>query len=86
MSRCLPTAPFFHAVAASWWLPWAETGTVMSLAAANAWLRSSPVIVSDPDIFFPPDLVHRLGSVRGSLVVATIGSGATCGPGASAIL
>jgi L-glutamine-phosphate cytidylyltransferase len=49
---------------------WTDTSTVMSLAAANAWLRSSPVIVSDSDIFYPPELVHRLGSVRGSLVVA----------------
>ncbi len=36
----------------------------------SAWLRTSPVIVSDPDIFYQRDLVHRLGSVRGSLVVA----------------
>jgi L-glutamine-phosphate cytidylyltransferase len=49
---------------------WADTNTVMSLAAANAWLRSGPVIVSDSDIFYRQELVHRLGSVRGSLVVA----------------
>lgn len=49
---------------------WADTNSVMSLAAASAWLRTSPVIVSDPDIFYQRDLVHRLGSVRGSLVVA----------------
>jgi choline kinase len=49
---------------------WADTGAVMSLAAADAWLRSGPVIVSDSDIFYQQDLVHRLGSVRGSLVVA----------------
>ncbi len=49
---------------------WADTNTVMSLAAADAWLRTSPVIVSDLDIFYQRELVHRLGSVRGSLVVA----------------
>jgi L-glutamine-phosphate cytidylyltransferase len=49
---------------------WADTNTVMSLAAASAWLRTSPVIVSDSDIFYQRELVHRLGSVRGSLVVA----------------
>jgi choline kinase len=49
---------------------WANTSTVMSLAAANAWLRSGPVIVSGSDIFYQRELVHRLGSVRGSLVVA----------------
>jgi choline kinase len=42
----------------------------MSLAAASAWLRTSPVIVSDSDIFYQRELVQRLGSVRGSLVVA----------------
>jgi choline kinase len=49
---------------------WADTNTVMSLAAADAWLQSGPVVVSDSDIFYGRELVHRLGSVRGSLVVA----------------
>lgn len=49
---------------------WAQTGTVASLVAAAEWLRTGPVIVSYPDIFFRGELVHRLGSVRGSLVVA----------------
>ncbi len=48
----------------------AEIGTVMALTAATAWLRSGPVIVSDANIFYPHDLVHRLGSVRGNLVLA----------------
>jgi L-glutamine-phosphate cytidylyltransferase len=49
---------------------WADTNAVISLAAASGWLRTSPVIVSDSDIFYQRELVHRLGSVRGSLVVA----------------
>jgi choline kinase len=47
-----------------------QTATAMSLVAAAAWLRAGPVIVSYADVFYPRDLVHRLGSVRGSLVVA----------------
>jgi L-glutamine-phosphate cytidylyltransferase len=49
---------------------WAKTGPVASLMTAAAWLRAGPVIVSHGDIFYPRDLVHRLGAVRGSLVVA----------------
>ncbi|PPQ29662.1 NTP transferase domain-containing protein [Rhodopila globiformis] len=49
---------------------WAKTGPVASLLTAVDWLRAGPVIVSHGDIFYPRDLVHRLGAVRGSLVVA----------------
>ena len=49
---------------------WAETGPVMSLTAAAAWLKSGPVLISDANVFYPHDLVHRLGSVRGNLVIA----------------
>jgi len=49
---------------------WAKTSTVASLITATAWLRAGPVIVSHGDIFYSRDLVHRLGAVRGSLVVA----------------
>jgi choline kinase len=48
---------------------WAQTDTVTSLVAAAEWLRTGPVIVSHSDIFYRRELVHRLGSVRGSLVV-----------------
>ena len=40
------------------------------LRLPTAWLRSDPVIVSDANIFYSHDLVHRLGSVRGNLVLA----------------
>ena len=49
---------------------WAKTSTVASLMLAAEWLRAGPVIVSHGDIFFSHDLVHRLGAVRGSLVLA----------------
>jgi choline kinase len=49
---------------------WAKTGTVASLLTAVEWLRAGPVIVSHGDIFYSRDLVHRLGAVRGSLVLA----------------
>ena len=49
---------------------WAETNMVMSLVAAAAWLRSSTVIVSYADIFYPRELVHRLAAARGSLMIA----------------
>jgi L-glutamine-phosphate cytidylyltransferase len=49
---------------------WAQTDAVASLATAAAWLRTGPVIVSEPDIFYQRDLVHRLGAVRGSLMLA----------------
>lgn len=47
-----------------------ETGAVMALAAADAWLRTTPVIVSADNIFYSHELVHRIGSVRGNLVLA----------------
>jgi L-glutamine-phosphate cytidylyltransferase len=49
---------------------WARTGAVASLLTAVEWLRAGPVIVSHGNIFYPRDLVHRLGAVRGSLVLA----------------
>jgi L-glutamine-phosphate cytidylyltransferase len=48
---------------------WAETNMVMSIAAAAAWLRSGPVIVSYADIFYRSDLVRGLASAPGQLVI-----------------
>lgn len=48
---------------------WAETNMVMSLAAAAAWLRSGPVIVSYADIFYRSDLVRGLAAAPGQLVI-----------------
>jgi hypothetical protein len=41
----------------------------MELCAAAAWLRGGTVVVSDSNIFYRHELVHALGTVRGSLVV-----------------
>jgi L-glutamine-phosphate cytidylyltransferase len=49
---------------------WAESNMVTSLAAADQWLRSTPVIVSYADIFFHRALVRRLAAADGDLVVA----------------
>jgi len=49
---------------------WAETNMVMSLAAAAAWLRSGPVIVSYADIFYRGDLVRGLANAPGALVIS----------------
>src|ERR1700733_420648 len=49
---------------------WAETNMVMSLAAAAAWLRSGPVIVSYADIFYRSELVRGLASTPGQLVIS----------------
>jgi len=49
---------------------WAETNMVMSLAAAAAWLRSEPVIVSYADIFYRSELVRGLADAEGELVVS----------------
>src|ERR1700691_828451 len=49
---------------------WAETNMVMSLAAAAAWLRSGPVIVSYADIFYRSELVRGLAGSPGQLVVS----------------
>jgi choline kinase len=43
---------------------------VMSLAAAAAWLRSGPVIVSYADIFYRSELVRGLSAAPGQLVVS----------------
>lgn len=48
---------------------WSETNMVMSLAAAAAWLRSGPVIVSYGDIFYRNELVRRLVDAPGQLVI-----------------
>ena len=49
---------------------WAETNMVMSIAAAAAWLRSGPVIVSYADIFYGSELVRGLAAAPGELVIA----------------
>ena len=49
---------------------WAETNMVMSLAAAAAWLRSEPVIVSYADIFYRSELVRGLAGAPGQLVIS----------------
>jgi L-glutamine-phosphate cytidylyltransferase len=49
---------------------WAETNMVMSLAAAAAWLRTGPVIVSYADIFYRSDLIRALAAAPGELVIS----------------
>jgi choline kinase len=49
---------------------WAETNMVMSMAAAETWLRTGPLIVSYADIFYPRDLVASLSQAAGDLVIA----------------
>jgi choline kinase len=49
---------------------WAETNMVMSLAAAAAWLRAGPVVVSYGDIFYRGELVRDLASAPGQLVIS----------------
>jgi L-glutamine-phosphate cytidylyltransferase len=49
---------------------WAETNMVMSLATADPWLRSGPVIISYADIFYQRAVVRDLASAPGDLVVA----------------
>jgi choline kinase len=49
---------------------WAETNMVMSLAAAAAWLRSGPAIVSYGDIFYRSELVRGLAGAPGRLVIS----------------
>lgn len=49
---------------------WAQADAVASLAAASQWLRNSPVVVSDANVFYRHDIVHRVGSVRGALAIA----------------
>jgi choline kinase len=49
---------------------WAETNMVMSLAAAAAWLRSGPVIVSYADIFYRSELARGLAAAPGQLVIS----------------
>jgi choline kinase len=48
---------------------WAQTNMVMSLAAAEPWLRAGPVIVSYADIFYRSDLVRGLTGTQGQLVI-----------------
>jgi choline kinase len=48
---------------------WAQTNMVMSLAAAEPWLRSGPVIVSYADIFYRRELVRGLAGAAGQLVI-----------------
>jgi choline kinase len=49
---------------------WLQTNMVTSLAAAAAWLRSEPVVVSYADIFYRGEVVRDLLATRGDLVVA----------------
>jgi len=49
---------------------WAETNMVSSLATAASWLRSGPVIASYADIFYRSDLIQRLASAPGELVIS----------------
>jgi L-glutamine-phosphate cytidylyltransferase len=49
---------------------WAETNMVMSLVAAAPWLRAGPVIVSYADIFYRSEVVRRLVSAAGQLVIS----------------
>jgi choline kinase len=59
---------------------------VMSLAAAAAWLRAGPVIVSYADIFYRGELVRGLAHAPGALVISYDRlMAATCGRGASPI-
>jgi L-glutamine-phosphate cytidylyltransferase len=49
---------------------WPETNMVMSLAVADEWLLSEPVIVSYGDIFFRDEVVRGLAAADQDLVVA----------------
>jgi L-glutamine-phosphate cytidylyltransferase len=49
---------------------WSETNMVMSLAAAELWLNTAPLIVSYADIFYRRELVRDLAAAAGDLVVA----------------
>lgn len=49
---------------------WAQTNMVMSLAAAAAWLRTGPVIVSYADIFYRGELVRALANTSGALIIS----------------
>lgn len=49
---------------------WAATNMVMSLARAEAWLRSEPVLVSYGDIFYGQDVVKALACSPGDLAIA----------------
>jgi choline kinase len=49
---------------------WRETNMVMSLAAADEWLRSEPVIISYGDIFFRKEVVRGIAGADQDLVVA----------------
>src|SRR5450432_4089757 len=49
---------------------WAQTNMVMSLAAAAAWLRAGPVIISYADIFYRSELVRGLADSAGALVIS----------------
>jgi len=49
---------------------WAETNMVISLMAAEPWLRSNSVVISYADIFYGRDVVRDLAASSGDLVVA----------------
>lgn len=49
---------------------WAETNMVMSLAAAEPWLKTAPLIASYADIFYRREIVRQLAGAPGELVIA----------------
>jgi len=49
---------------------WRESNMVVSLCAADAWLRTSPCIVSYADIFYPVETVLSLVGADADLAVA----------------
>lgn len=48
---------------------WAETNMVMSLMAANSWLRQDTCIVSYSDIVYHPHIVCALSEADGDIVI-----------------
>jgi len=49
---------------------WTETNMVLSLAAAETWLSTGPLIVSYADIFYRREVVRELAAAAGELVIA----------------
>ncbi|WP_221215315.1 phosphocholine cytidylyltransferase family protein [Amycolatopsis bartoniae] len=49
---------------------WADSSMVDSLACAEEWLRTEPVVVSYGDIVYAPDAVRAVLAGQGSIVVA----------------
>ncbi len=49
---------------------WSDTNMVLSLATAETWLSTGPVIVSYADIFYRREVVRELAAAVGELVIA----------------